>query len=134
MDSKIFAAVCLSFVLCLPLGACVNRDSDDVPHDRGAGNNPVGYWFPTHVTADNTPDILKAQDFLEQDLAECKYEARERNHLASVDDPVSTPQGHVVDHKGTPRDDTWLPTHYQLWQCMDAKGWVKLKHYYTVPY
>ncbi len=123
MDSKILCAL----VAIVGLTACEQVGTE-------VSGDPYGYWYPTHVTADNTPDILHAQDFLEQDLAECGYEVQQRNHLAKVNDPVSTSDGHVVDEKGTARSDTWLPTDYALWQCMDAKGWVKLKHYYTVPY
>lgn len=94
----------------------------------------ANYFYQTHVTADNTPDIVKAQDILEQDLVACGYEVRDHNRWARMNDPVSTSEGHVVDDNGTPREDTPLPTVYELSDCMEGKGWVRLKHYYTTPY
>jgi len=123
MDSKILVAL----TALLGLAAC---QAGTVTWS----DSNTTYWHQTHITADNTPDVLRAQDFLEKDLAACSYEVRARNHWARNNDPVSTPDGQVVDAKGTAREDTPLPTTYELWQCMDGKGWVKLKHYYTVPY
>jgi len=139
MDSKIFTALCLVLLLsgCFGWG-----DSSGAPtpvpepaHDKGyADDSSIGYWYQKHITADNTPDIIKSQDILEKDLAACGYEVRARNHWARVNNPVSTPDGHVVDSKGTAREDTPLPTTYELSGCMERKGWVRLKHYYTTPY
>lgn len=125
MDSKIFATL----ALCISLAACVPPASNGV-----FGNEYTGYWHQTRLTADNVPDIVKAQDFLEQDLAACGYEKRARNHMAAHNDPVSTEDGHVVDEKGTDRKEAGLPTSYEVRDCMERKGWVQLKHYYTIPY
>lgn len=93
------------------------------------------YWHQQNVTADNVPDIIKAQDILEEDLAACGYEKRARNYMAKNNDPVSTREdGHVVDEKGKARRKTPLPTNYSVRDCMEEKGWIKLKHYYTTPY
>lgn len=125
MDSKIFIALAalVAFTACQPAGTTVSTDSN------------VSYWHQTRITADNAPDVVKAQDILESDLTECGFKTRMRNHLADVNDPVSTVDGHVVDEKGKSRaNDTTLPTLYQVSRCMDDKGWVRLKHYYTTPY
>lgn len=94
----------------------------------------TNYWHPRFVTADNTPDIIKAQDILEEDLTACGYEKGARNYMAKANDPVSTEKGHVVDNKGTARKKTPLPTSYSVRECMEGRGWVKLKSYYTTPY
>lgn len=132
MESRRFLPILfiLAFAACSPDGG-----GTGVANNWKLGPEPeTNYWHQKYVTADNTPNILKAQDILEEDLAACGYEKRARNYMAKMDDPVSTPDGHVVDEKGKPRSKTPLPTSYTVRQCMEEKGWVKLKHYYTTPY
>ena len=100
----------------------------------GGSSAMTNYWHQKYVTADNVPDIIKAQDLLEQDLAACGYEKTARNYMAKMNDPVSTDEGHVVDKKGTSRRKTALPVSYSVRDCMDGRGWVQLRHYYTTPY
>ena len=115
--------------LLLGLNACAEIEQN-LPRDEPA----TFYWHNKKMTADTVPDITKAQDFLEQDLSACTLEVRDRLRWIAANDPVSTKDGHVVDEKGTPREYTDLPTNYELSQCMEKHGWVKLEHYYTIPY
>ncbi len=124
--------IALSFLL---LAACADSDPQppEYTHDQAASGD-IFYWHNTKVTADTVPDILKAQDILERDMAACQYDTRARNHWAQLNDPVSTPDGHVVDEMGAPREETPLPLTYEVTDCMKKRGWVRLEHYYTVPY
>lgn len=124
----------LPLILLALLAGCTTfkETVDSLPQ---AGSDPVTfYWHNKRLTADTVPDIVKAQAILEDDLTACGYEVFDRRRWMRVNDPVSTKEGHVVDEKGTPRDETELPTTYELSQCMEKKGWVKLDHYYTIPY
>ena len=124
MDSKLLWALAalLGLAACQPAGTITWNDGTTT------------YWYQEHITADNAPDVVKSQDLLEKDLAQCGYLTRVRNHYATLNDPVSTADGHVVDEKGKAREDAPLPTVYEVSACMESKGWVRLKHYYTTPY
>ncbi len=113
----------------LGLSACADIEQN-LPRDEPA----TFYWHNMRMTADTVPDIQKSQDFLEQDLSACTLEVRDRTRWIDANDPVSTKDGHVVDEKGTPREYSDLPNVYELSQCMEKRGWVKLQHYYTIPY
>ncbi len=145
MESRRF----IPFLIILALAACQSPDGGGTGILNGSssgasssGSSGFGfrspetnYWHQQNVTADNVPNIIKAQDILEYDLAACGYEKRARNYMAKMNDPVSTnDKGDVVDEKGEARRKTPLPTSYTVRQCMEEKGWVKLKHYYTTPY
>jgi hypothetical protein len=138
MDSKFCRVLCLALLL----SACSSGDdksytppppppAQDKGYDDGAITN---YWYPKQVTADNAPDPVKEQQLLEDDMVACGYQVRDHRRWAAADDPVSNSGGDVVDHQGVNRSDTSLPTTFQLSECMEAKGWVRLKHYYTAPY
>ncbi len=147
MDSKIFAIFCLTF----SLAACSwfsddskpYADDEEIPityvatpmNDQGyADDANVSYWVPMHVTADNVQDPVRAQNSLEEDLAECGYETQERVRWINDNDPVTDSNGDVVDKRGIGRVATPLPNSYRLTTCMRGKGWSRLKHYYTIPY
>jgi hypothetical protein len=137
----------VSFVIALllffTLAACTPAPDGtgvfDGPSDSNTATSTdsdgeTSYWHQKYITADNVPNILKAQDLLEEDLVACGYEKRGRDHFAKMNDPVSTRDGHVVDNKGKARSKTPLPTTYSVRDCMESKGWVKLRSYYTTPY
>jgi hypothetical protein len=129
MDSKRI----LPILAILLLAACTSATGGNSPWDYG--KKDTYYWYQRNITADNVPNIIKAQDILEEDLMACGYEKRARNYMAAMNDPISTPNdGQVVDEQGAARDDTPLPVTYRVRDCMDRKGWVPLKHYYSQPY
>ena len=132
MESRSF----LSLIFCLfVLAACgpvLDDGGDYTTHVHNNGSTT--YWHNKNVTADTVPDRVKAQAILEEDLAACGYTVRDQNRWAAANDPVSNEQGDVVDHRGVDREDAPLPKTYEVADCMDKKGWVKLRHYYTAPY
>ncbi len=134
MDSKYLLIFCTAIYL----SACSwgGDSAAELPkNDKGYDDDAItNYWYPTHVTADNAPDPIKSQQILENDLVACGYEVRDHRRWAAANDPVSNSQGDVVDHKGVNRSETSLPTTFELSECMESKGWVRLKHYYTAPY
>lgn len=131
MDSKPFAALCVLLLLC----GCGSDEVAGVKNDKGYGDNTtVGYWHSTRLTADNAPDPVKTQRILEDDLVACGYEVRDYSRWARNNNIVSDPNGNVVDQQGVYRSDTSLPETYEISDCMERKGWVRLKHYYTAPY
>lgn len=133
MDSKPFSV----FWLLVLLAGCTGYATDVSTPENNKGypdSANVTYWHPTRVTSDNTPNIVKAQEMLEDDLVACGYELRDHRRWAINNDPVSNENGQVVRKKGVLRAETILPTTYELSACMNGKGWVRLKEYYQTPY
>jgi hypothetical protein len=91
------------------------------------------YWHQARIHPDMVPDSVHAQAILERDIVMCSCETQDLNTLSRNNDPVSVPPSHVVRGDGVSRKEAGLPTVYAIEDCMKAKGWTKLDHYYIAP-